>query len=100
MIFTKKIDALNSCVKSIIFKNTIKILCWAEILAVTHCTSNRLHRFSTDMLVNTLIKLQQEPSGETNQHRFAILSKLFGFQQQNYITVEHFQVSILKMLSP
>lgn len=50
------------------YKNTIKILRWAEILAVTHCTSNRLHRFSTDMLLNTLIKLQQEPSGETDQN--------------------------------
>ena len=48
------------------FKNTIKILSWAEILAVTHCTSNRLHRFRTDMLRNTLIKQWQQPSGEKN----------------------------------
>ena len=61
------------------YKNTIKILCWAEILAVIHCTSNRRHRFSTDMLLNTLIKLQQEPQGKQIRTQICCIIQPFQF---------------------
>ena len=78
------------------FKNTIKILCWAEIWAVTHCTSNRLHRFSTDMLVNTLIKLQQEPSGERNQSTDSLYYPNFSVFNNKITRHTKKQTSVMK----